>query len=142
LIPKKSPILQQHKVAFNAQNATTSSLSNSGIENLSIIDLVALVRPPTPAMPPYPYMQKPLPLPPLLTTSTLDILLPPSCSTGPFMSLTVFCVKYNITEVVQTKLDDEGYTDVHFLQYVSITELKEASFKNREFASLRFAVLV
>jgi hypothetical protein len=25
---------------------------------------------------------------------------------------------------------------------VSITELKEASFKNREFASLRFAVLV
>jgi hypothetical protein len=137
---KVSPVLQQRKAALDAQNAAALSSSNSGIGNISIADLVALVRPPAPAMPPYPYMQQPPPLPPLPATSTSDMLLPPSLSIGPSMPLAAFCVKYNITEVVRTKLDDEGYTDAHLLQYVSIAELKEAGFKNGEIASLRYAV--
>jgi hypothetical protein len=113
---KVSPVLQQCKAVLDAQNTTALSSSNSGIGNLSIADLVALVRPPAPAMPPYPYMQKPPPLYPLPTTSTSDMLLPPSHLIGPSMPLAAFCLKYNVTEVVQKKLDDEGYTDAHLLQ--------------------------
>ena len=68
------------------------------------------------------------------------MLLPPSHLIGPSMLLATFCFEYNITEVVQKKLDDEGYTDAHLLQYVSVAELKEASFKNGEIASLKYAV--
>ena len=140
---KVSPILQQRKAALDAQNAAASSgssSSNSGIGNLSIADFVALVRPPAPAMPPYPYLQKPPPLPPLPATPASDMLLPPSRSIGPSMPLAAFCFEYNVTEVVRKKLDDEGYTDAHLLQYVSVVELKEAGFKNGEIASLRYAV--
>ena len=138
--PPNHPILQQCKAVLNAQNTAASSSSNSGIRNISIADLVVLVCPPAPAMPPCPYIQKPPPPPPLPTTSTLDMLLPPLCSIGPSMPLAAFCLKYNVTEVVWKKLDDEGYTDAHLLQYVSIAELKEAGFKNGEIVSLRYAV--
>jgi hypothetical protein len=137
---KLSPVLQQRKAALDAQSAAASSASNSGIRNLSIADLVALIRPPAPAMNPYPYMQNPPPPAPLLVTPASDMLLPPSHSIGPSMLLATFCFKYNITKVVQKKLDDEGYTDAHLLQYVSVAELKEAGFKNGEIASLKYAV--
>src|SRR6202011_3284052 len=39
-----------------------------------------------------------------------------------------------------SKLTDEGYTDSHLMQYVSVAELKEAGLKNGEVASLKYAV--
>ena len=140
LTPRKSPVLQQHKAPLNAQNAAAWSSSNLGIGNLSITDLLALVCPPAPAMPPYPYMQKPPSPAPLPATPALDMLLPPLHLIGPSMPLAVFCSKYNITEVICKKLDDEGCTDAHLLQYVSVSELKEAHFKNREIVSLKYAL--
>jgi len=137
---KVSPVLQQCKAALNAQNAASWSLSNSGIGNLSITDLLTLVFPPAPAMPPYPYMQKPPSPAPLPATPALDMLLPPLHLIGTSMPLAAFRSEYNITEVIHKKLDDEGCTDAHLLQYVSVSELKEAHFKNREIVSLKYAV--
>ena len=137
---KVSPVLQQRKAALVAQNAAASSSSNSGIGNLSIADLLALVHPPTPAMLPYFHMQKPPSPAPLPATPALDMLLPPSHLIGPSMPLAAFFSEYNVTEVVWKKLDDEGYTDAHLLQYVLVFELKEAHFKNGEIASLKYAV--
>jgi hypothetical protein len=128
------------KAVLNAQTLLLHLHPTLVSEISPLADLVVLVCPPTPAMPPCPYIQKPPPPPPLSTTSTSDMLLPPLCSIGPSMPLAAFCLEYNVTEVVQKKLDDEGYTDAHLLQYVSIAELKEASFKNGEIASLRYAV--
>ena len=113
-------------------------MSNSGLGNVTIADLVALLCPAAPAMPPYPYMQ-PQPQPPLLTIPVSNMLLPSSHSIGPSMPLTAFCSQYNITGAVHKKLANEGYTDSPLLQYVSIAEL-EADFKNGEIASLKYAM--
>ena len=136
--PKKiSPVLLQRKAALDAQNAAASS-SNSGLGNVTITDLVALLRPAAPAMPPYPYVQPQLA--PLPITPASDMLLPSSHSIGLSAPLAAFCSQYNITDTVQKKLADEGYTDSHLLQYVSVSELKEVGFKNGEIASLKYAV--
>ena len=89
-------------------------------------------------MAPYPYMQ-PQPAPPPATPVS-DMLLPLSHSVGLSAPLAAFCSQYNIADAVQKKLADEGYTDAHLLQYVSIAELKEAGLRNGEIASLKYAV--
>ena len=114
-------------------------MSNSGLSNVTIADLVTLLHPATPAMPPYPYMQ-PQPQPPPLTIPVSDMLLPSLHSIGLAMPLTAFCSQYNITGAVHEKLANEGYTDSPLLQYVSIAKLKKAGFKNGEIASLKYAM--
>ena len=90
-------------------------------------------------MPPYPYMQPQLA--PMSAAPISDMLLPSSRLVRPSMPLNEFCSLYKITETVRQKLDDEGYTDAHLMQYVSVVELKEAGLKNREVASLKYAVV-
>jgi hypothetical protein len=134
---KLSPVLQQCKAVLDAQHAASSS-SNSGLNTQTLADLVTILRPAVPAMAPYPYMQ-PLPAPPSADLAS-DMLLPSSRSIGPSMPLIEFCSLYNITKTVHQKLADEGYTDSHLMQYVSVAELKEAGLKNGEVASLKYAV--
>ena len=78
---------------------------------------------------------------PLSAAPISDMLLPSSRLVRPSMPLNEFCSLYKITETVRQKLDDEGYTDAHLMQYVSVVELKEAGLKNREVASLKYAVV-
>lgn len=134
---KLSPVLKQRKAAMDAQNATSSS-SSSGLNTQTIAELVTILRPPVPTMAPYPYMQPQLALP--SATPALDMLLSSSRSVGPSMPLKEFCSLYKIAETVRQKLDNEGYTDAHLMQYVSVAELKEAGLKNGEVASLKYAV--
>jgi hypothetical protein len=137
--PKKvSPVLQQRKAALDAQNAATASSSNSGLNAQTLADLVTILRPAVPVPPPYPYLQPP-PAPPSAAPAS-DMLLPASRSVGCSMTLPEFCTLYKITNAVQKKLVEEGYTDSHLMQYVSVAELKEAGLKNGEIASLKYAV--
>ena len=132
-----SPVMQQRKAAIDAQNAVSLS-SSSGLNMQTIAELVTILHPPVPAMPPYPYMQPQLA--PLSAAPVSDMLLPSSRSVGPSMPLNEFCSLFKIAETVYQKLDDEGYTDAHLMQYVSVAELKEACLKNGEVASLKYAV--
>jgi hypothetical protein len=134
--PKKvSPVLQQRKAALDAQNAATAFSSHSGLNAQTLVDLVTILRPAVPAPPLYPYLQ-----PPPSAAPTSDMLLPASRSVGCPMTLPEFCTLYKITDAVQKKLVEEGYTDSHLMQYVSVAELKEAGLKNGEIASLKYAV--
>ena len=129
---KLSPVMKQRKAAMEAQNATSSS---SGLNTQTIAELVTILRPPVTAMAPYPYMQPQLALP--SATPALDMLLSSSRSVRPSMPLKEFCSLYKIAETVRQKLNDEGYTDAHLMQYVSVAELKEAGLK---VASLKYTV--
>ena len=129
-----SPVMQQRKAVIDAQNAVSLS-SSSGLNMQTIAEVVTILRPP---VPPYPYMQPQLA--PLSAAPVSDMLLPSSRSVRPSMPLNELCSLFKIAETVYQKLDDEGYTDAHLMQYVSVAELKEAGLKNGEVASLKYAV--
>lgn len=132
-----SPVLAQCKAAQDAKNATTSNTSSSVEFTMSnFLELATILHQPPPSFP-YPSMASP---PDLAQSCFSTMLLPPSRTAGPDLSLQEFCQQYDVSDAVQTKLIDEGYTRSRVLQYVAIADLKEVGLKLGEIASLKDAV--
>jgi hypothetical protein len=91
--------------------ATTESTSPNAGLNVSILELAALLRPPPVAVPQYPYMQPQLRIPATVSAGPSSMLLLPSGTIGPYLTLQDFCIQYDITDTVRGKLLDEGYTN-------------------------------
>ena len=74
------------------------------------------------------------PLPP-----TVTMLLDPSRSVGPEMSIAVFCNTYNLPPAILEKLTNNGYTHVSHLRFVSIADVDAMGFLQGERNGLRHA---
>ena len=70
-----------------------------------------------------------------------DMLIPADCLPGPELSLENFCKIYCLTDGVQNKLDENGYSGSHTFQYVEWKDLKSnAGLKAGEIAQLKHAI--
>ncbi|KAG1852248.1 hypothetical protein DFJ58DRAFT_791257 [Suillus subalutaceus] len=77
----------------------------------------------------------------IANTHTIDIpLLSVSARPGPDMSLADFCIAFELSQDILTKLADNGYTGMRTIRYIIVSELKEMGFKNGEITAMKDAV--
>ena len=70
----------------------------------------------------------------------LDTLIPANRIPGPTMSLAEFCEAYKLTDGIQKKLEENGYSGSHTFQYAEWQELKDAGLKAGEIAQMKHAL--
>lgn len=61
-------------------------------------------------------------------------------SLGPRMSLVEFCVAFDVSDTLQTKLSNNGFTSSHSLRFASLDDLKTIGILCGELAQLKDAV--
>jgi hypothetical protein len=72
-----------------------------------------------------------------------DMLIPTDRLPGPELSLSDFCKIYRLTDGVQNKLDETGYSGSHTFQYAEWKDLKsDAGLKAGEIAQLKHAIFM
>jgi len=123
-------------------NGNSGPVINFNIPN----EVVQLFRPAAPAVPPTIPAPAPALAPALhinLPADSLDSvsLIPADRIPGPEFSLDEFCLKYNVTDRVRNKLDENGYSGSHTFQYAAWNDLKEAGLKTGELAQVKHALL-
>jgi hypothetical protein len=67
------------------------------------------------------------------------LLQPGSCH-GPDLSLDGFCALYNLSDGIQTRLHENGYTSAETLTFIVVPELQEMGFKFGEIAAMKAAM--
>jgi hypothetical protein len=68
------------------------------------------------------------------------MLLPLLCGPGTNMSITEFCIYYELDDSIHAWLDDNGFKVARVLQYVAVNDLKEMGFKFWETVALKDGV--
>jgi len=67
-----------------------------------------------------------------------SILLPGTH--GPDLSLNDFCMSYNLSNEIRTRLHENGYTSAETLTFIVVPELREMGFKFGEIAAMKAAM--
>lgn len=80
------------------------------------------------------------PAAPTVQASNSHMLLPHDRIPGPRLSLTEFRTIYELTENVQTKLDENGYNGSHTFRFAELQDLKDAGLKAGEIAQMKDAI--
>jgi hypothetical protein len=117
-----SPVIQHRMDAQNAKTAVQAPPPQPII--LTLNDTRA---PPAAAIPN-------VPPPP-----TVTMLLDPSHSVGPEMTIAVFCNTYDLPPAILEKLTNNGYTHASHLRFVSIADIDAMGFLQGEQNGLRHA---
>jgi hypothetical protein len=113
------------------QNAAAPAASAAPVINLTLgHDILGLARPPI----------LPQDSVPNTSSSAAQMLLNAGRNTGIDCLVTEFCQEYDLTENLQKKLSDNGYTKARMFRFIRISELKDMSFLNGEIAALKDAV--
>ncbi|KAG0708419.1 hypothetical protein DFH29DRAFT_479955 [Suillus ampliporus] len=91
---------------------------------------------------PAPTLPPPAVLLPLAVPASLGSLLSSTqlASLGPRMNLTDFCSAYELSQILQSKLSDHGFTSSHSLRYVTVDDLQKVGLLCGELAELKDAV--
>ncbi|KAG1786505.1 uncharacterized protein HD556DRAFT_1248196, partial [Suillus plorans] len=93
----------------------------------------ALAQAPATALPPVPH--------PPASVVTTSLLSPAQLAApGPRMSLTDFCVAYEVSETLQAKLLQNGFSSSHSFRFTSLEDLESIGLLRGELAQLRDAV--
>lgn len=79
---------------------------------------------------------------PVVYTGTTGMLIPGDCVPGPDMPLAEFFLAHHLTDGVQKKLDENGYSGSHTFQYAQWEELREAGLKAGEITQLKHAIVM
>ena len=129
-------LLIQRRLAERNSTQSAPSASNAPTINFNVPnDFFSFLRPaatPNPLLPTAPTDH---------IANTVDILLlSVSARPGPDLSLTDFCVAFELSQEILTKLTDNGYMGTRTIRYIIVSELKEMGFKNGEIAAMKDAV--
>jgi hypothetical protein len=117
--------------------SSTGNMQNTPVINVNFPPelfhtLRALEQAPTVALPPV--LRPPAPV----VTSLLS--LAQLAAPGPRMCLADFCVAYEISETLQTKLLQNGFSSSHSFRFTSLEDLESIGLLRGEVAQLRDAV--
>jgi len=58
------------------------------------------------------------------------------------LALADFCGTYNLSDDIQSRFDDNGFTTLNQLCYISLVDLKDMLFKRGEIAAIQDAISV
>ena len=136
-----SPLLKCCLLAKNTNTSPTSVINfNIPPEFVQLLRPVPTTPEPTNLLVPAPPILPHVPVPEYVgTTSTL---IPGDCTPGHDMSLAEFCLAHCLTEGVDNKLEENGYSGSHTFQYAQWEELQEVGLKVGEVAQLKHAISV
>jgi hypothetical protein len=82
-----------------------------------------------------------LPVAPPESCSTLSaMLLPNEYQPGLTYSIEEFCTQFKLSNLILTKLKDNGYSCTHTIKFIEVSELQSMGFKFGEIAELKEAV--
>jgi hypothetical protein len=133
-----SPLIERRQRG-NSNGSAAAPVINFNIPAEVIQLLRPSAAPATPVAPATP--NQPLAAPTAFLAS--DTLIPADRTPGPELSLDNFCKIYHLTDGVQTKLDDNGYSGSHTFQYAEWKDLKsDAGLKAGEIAQLKHAISI
>ena len=114
------------------QNAAAPAASAAPVINLTLgHDILGFARPPIPPRDSVPNAS---------SSSSAEMLLNEGRNTGIDCLVTEFCQQYDLTENLQKKLSDNGYTKARMFHFIWISELKGMSFLNGKIVALKDAV--
>ena len=82
----------------------------------------------------------PGPAAPTVQAANSHMLLPHDRIPGSRLTLADFCAIYELTENIQTKLDENGYNGSHTFRFAELQDLKDAGLKAGEIAQMKDAI--
>jgi hypothetical protein len=128
--------LLQRRAAAQKSVAQPAVLQSSPVFNLNVPkEIVGLFQPCTPATPSS-ALTSPEPLP--CSPERLPLVQSKAAILNP-IPLSEFATRYQISEHIRTRLEEEGFTSSNQLRFVVIRDLKEMGFKQGEIAVLQDA---